>query len=225
MKERRTYRAAAMVITAATALILGTGVAQAALTADILLTTDEAKAAAGYSGTLTAQDMPSAASGLLMRMWMGGQAEDAEDEMADPNASTDMFTVMVIDPTGTADAKTDSKAEAEKAQRQAQQANPGLECKVVENKGTKVSIVCWSNAPGEVMVMDISTDLKVYTQRKKVNGKFRNVPFKKIPVIATAQRQFGEGKTSVTQQDKDKVFAEGRGLRNAQMAKLPAQYS
>ena len=70
MKERRTYRAAAMVITAATGLILGTGVAQAALTADILLTTDEAKTAAGYSGTLTAQDMPSAASGLLMRMWM-----------------------------------------------------------------------------------------------------------------------------------------------------------
>lgn len=169
-------------------------------------------------------DMPVATPGVLMRMWSGGSGDSgAEDEAGDALSSTDNLSVMVIDPTGAGGSDTDSKKEAEKAQKQAEQANPGMECKVYENKGTKITIVCWSEKD-EVMVMAISSDLKTYSKKKKVNGKLRNVVFKQIPVIGQVQHIY-TGKSTVTAADKDQAFREGKGLRDAQVAKLPATYS
>lgn len=72
--------------------------------------------------------------------------------------------------------------------------------------------------------MAISVDQKVYTQRKKVKGKWKQVPFKKIPVIGQVQHTYS-GKSQVTEADKNQAFREGKGLRDAQVAKLPGTYS
>jgi hypothetical protein len=183
-----TRRLAPFLVSAAL-LLLGTGTAEAARTAAPteanLLTAAEAQGAAGYSGSLTESPGP-AMTGILMRQYVG--AEDPSD----------MFSVMVISFTAKPSAKV-SKRELEKAKKQAQQARAeaGMECKVVEQAGTKYTIVCWS----EDMVSGISGDVS-----------------KNVVVTATSMHAAGED--GVTEAMKSQAGNEAKGLRNAQRKRL-----
>lgn len=218
----RTRRLTLTIAACLSGLIATTGVAYAAFTDAVLLTEAEAQQAAGYPGTLTAQTLPVTTPGLLMRLFKGGEVLPTT------------FTVMVIDPQGTGGGSTDSKSQVEKLQQEAKANTPGLECKVYENKPPKFTVVCWSNDPA--MVLGFSGDLKTYSKKKKVNGKMRTVVFKEIPVIGTVQRFLIDAGGSDSDSDtasarmvsdaaKDQAAREAKGLRDAQKAKLPNQYS
>ena len=218
----RRIRTAVVTAVAITGLIATTGVAQAMLTEDVLLTESEAQQATGYAGALTRQTLPVATPGLLMR------AFDTSDLL--PTT----FTVIVIDPQGTP-AKDASKGKVDQLQEQAKANNPGMECKIYENKNPKFTVVCWTKDPA--MVMAFSSDLKAYTKKKKVNGRMRNVVFKEILILGQVQRYIlaaGSGSEDdtdtgtsavVTEADRARAAKEAMGLRDAQKAKLPAQYS
>lgn len=179
----------APIVVSGALVLLGSGTAAAArITAPTeasLLTAAEAQAAAGYSGTLIESPGP-AMGGILMRQYAGAD---------DPS---DMFSVMVISFTAKPSAKV-SKRELEKARKQAQQARAeaGMECKVVEQAGTKYTIVCWS----EDMVSGISGDVS-----------------KSVVVTATSMHAAGE--EGVTEAMKAQAGNEAKGLRNAQRKKV-----
>ena len=214
----RRIRTSVFAIVTAAGLIASSGTAHAVLTDAVLLTDVEAQAAMAYPSALTTQSIPNLAPGILMRSFKG----------AGPRQ--DSFSVLVIDPQGSGSTTDNPKAEAEKAEKQAKDTYPGLECRVYEQAGTKITIVCWGKDPA--VVLAFSTDIKKYTKKKRVNGKWRNVVFKQIPVMGTVDRMLETISESedepvaavVTEADRVKAANEAKALRNAQMAKLPATY-
>lgn len=218
-----------MIITTATlaSLVATTGVAHAMLTEDVLLTAAEAQAAAQYPSALTAESMPLNVPGFLTRMFKGPDAASSggseEDAATDAGGEMpDSFTVMVVDPQGSAGNKDDSKVQSGKAVDQAKAIEPTLKCKVYENKAPKFTTVCWGGTPAKVM--SFSSTVKTYSKKVKKKGKMVDVVFKTIPVLANSEH-YTPGGREVTEADRKTAAEQTKGLRNAQVDKLPATYS
>ena len=209
-------RTAVIAAVATIGLVMSTGTAHAVFTDEVLLTAAEAQAAMAYPSALTQDNMPVSTPGVLMRTFKSA------------GAPPDVFLVLVSDPQGSSATQDDPKAEAEKAQNQAKNTYPGLECKVYEQSGDKITIVCWGKDPA--MVLAFSADTKKY-YKKKIKGKMKNVLFKSIPVLGTVTRflmapdsEDDSAMVQVTEADRVRAANEAKGLRNAQVAKLPATY-
>ncbi len=212
----RSIRTALIAAVAAVGLVMSTGTAHAVFSDEVLLTAAEAQAAMAYPTALTQENLPMSTPGVLMRTFKGA------------GTPPDAFTVLVSDPQGSGGSEG-SKAQAEKAESQAKNNYPGLECKVYEQSGDKVTIVCWANDPA--MVVAFSADMKKYYKQKRVKGKIRNVLYKSLPVLGTVTRllmapesEDESASVQVTEADRVRAANEAKGLRNAQVAKLPATY-
>ena len=223
MRPLRTFVIATATVAS---LVATTGVAHAVFSDEVLLTAAEAQAAARYPSALTAQSMPATVPGLLIRMFQGqvaGAGAGSEDEDASESAGMpDGFTIMVIDPQGGGGSESDSKTQSDKAINQAKDLQPDLKCKVYENKNPKFTTVCWGGNPAEVL--SFSSTIKSYSKKVKKGKKTVTVVFKRIPVLATSEH-YTPGGREVTEADRQTAADQTKGLRDAQVAKLPATYS
>lgn len=222
MRPLRTF---IMATATAASLVATTGVAHAVFSEEVLLTAGEAQSAAKYPRALTAQSMPVTTPGLLMRMFQdqGAAPEgESEDEALESSGMPDSFTVMVVDPQGGGATSDDPKSQSDKAVDQAKQQAPDLKCKVYENKNPKFTTVCWGGDPAKVL--SFSTTFKSYSKKVKKGKKTVTVVFKRIPVLATSEH-YTPGGRAVTEADRQTAADQTKGLRDAQVAKLPATYS
>ncbi len=209
----RSIRTALIAAVAVVGLVMSTGTAHAWFTDRHLLTAAQAQAAMAYPTALTQENLPGSTPRVLMRTFKGA------------GTPPDAFTVLVSRPQGSGGSEG-SKAQAEQAQSQAKNTYPGLECQVYEQRGNRVTIVCWANDPA--IVMAFSADVKEYRKWQRVNGKMRNEVYASWPVLGTVTRFLTAPESEdevatvqVTEADRVRAANEAKGLRNAQVARFP----